>query len=709
MDSIFGDSTLSATQSAYPVFTGVWTNWSYGKIRGATLTLTQSNGNLLIAFVALFASMLAGHIWKIIRFGLHLWNTSPEAHDALYHQQQALLRNSSTAGSSAFTLMELAWAWRRSPRCWRFVPLIVFTIALAVGLALASGFSARVAIGNEVLISGNNCGMPINPQGVNTTFVLTSFSPLVADFATSAAVQASQCYTNNPGGITSPACKTFINPRLVGNVDRNATCPFGDLCRSKFDNIFFDTGLLDSHKDFGINAPEEERFSWRQTMHCAVLRTDGHQNLVNISQDRSYIQYLYGDKPGSNFTYLASNDSDYLSRTVADSTAFADYTIGTFSALFTNGTLQQLSSFNPIPQLRNSGGDIYIYFLSANGVLFSQKTLDPWYQATHKLGTIGFLASNGSSVGGLVDLYGQDYPGSPLACTQKRQICTATPGSPQQNHCTPLGAWADTWGMAFINATDKASYDRLSWSLSSPDSYFASLSTVVAVLGGQSLLSRRSLSQGFQGPLPDDQWKLDLEYWRNIEMASWSKAFVQAATGLPSSYSEKWIRRPMNKAEVQLCQSQKIISTSHISFSVLGLSLLLAGGLLVVSVSLSIEHIARFLQRYAKLHPYSRLEWVSNGTLQLQRLAHEELGFGEWTGADETVPTTASHTQLARLDISDLRHPRLLQHSGRKEESRPSCPTNSESDAEEELIIMTEQTEMIPPSQIYQAGARGAR
>lgn len=72
-----------------------------------------------------------------------------------------------------------------------------------------------------------------------------------------------------------------------------------------------------------------------------------------------------------------------------------------------------------------------------------------------------------------------------------------------------------------------------------------------------------------------------------------------------------------------------------------------------------IEPIARFVQTRAKLNQYSRLEWSTNGTFQLQRLAHEELGIGEWDAADEEIPTTKSHTDLAPLDISDLKHPRL--------------------------------------------------
>lgn len=39
------------------VHLGVWTNWSRGSIMGATLTLDQSHGNLLIALTAIFIGM----------------------------------------------------------------------------------------------------------------------------------------------------------------------------------------------------------------------------------------------------------------------------------------------------------------------------------------------------------------------------------------------------------------------------------------------------------------------------------------------------------------------------------------------------------------------------------------------------------------------------------------------------------------------------
>jgi len=50
--AIMDDS--SATEPVSQVYTGVWTNWSRGKVNGSTITLTRNDANLLIAFLAFF-------------------------------------------------------------------------------------------------------------------------------------------------------------------------------------------------------------------------------------------------------------------------------------------------------------------------------------------------------------------------------------------------------------------------------------------------------------------------------------------------------------------------------------------------------------------------------------------------------------------------------------------------------------------------------
>ena len=103
---------------------------------------------------------------------------------------------------------------------------------------------------------------------------------------------------------------------------------------------------------------------------------------------------------------------------------------------------------------------------------------------------------------------------------------------------------------------------------------------------------------------------------------------------------------------------QKIRSDAITSFSILGLGILLGLGGLVILVSMTIDSLAGWVGKRLGIGNYQRLEWVSNGTLQLQRLAHEELGCGSWTGED--FPITTADESLALLDISEPDHPKLM-------------------------------------------------
>lgn len=72
------------------------------------------------------------------------------------------------------------------------------------------------------------------------------------------------------------------------------------------------------------------------------------------------------------------------------------------------------------------------------------------------------------------------------------------------------------------------------------------------------------------------------------------------------------------------------------------------------------QPLLKRFERRSSSRKYQRLEWNSNETLQLQRMAHEAVGAGSWTDAAETVPTTAEGELLATINTSDETHPRLL-------------------------------------------------
>jgi hypothetical protein len=57
------------------------------------------------------------------------------------------------------------------------------------------------------------------------------------------------------------------------------------------------------------------------------------------------------------------------------------------------------------------------------------------------------------------------------------------------------------------------------------------------------------------------------------------------------------------------------------------------------------------------------MEWQTNATLQLQRLAHEASGYGNWPKADGQIPVTQTGDKLAILDTGNPNHPRLRRAS----------------------------------------------
>lgn len=74
------------------------------------------------------------------------------------------------------------------------------------------------------------------------------------------------------------------------------------------------------------------------------------------------------------------------------------------------------------------------------------------------------------------------------------------------------------------------------------------------------------------------------------------------------------------------------------------------------------EPVLHARRRRRKHGEYANLEWITNGTLQLHRLAHED-GERRWDGSTDTVPTTEPDVLLTSLNIADLKHPILSRPS----------------------------------------------
>ena len=86
---------------------------------------------------------------------------------------------------------------------------------------------------------------------------------------------------------------------------------------------------------------------------------------------------------------------------------------------------------------------------------------------------------------------------------------------------------------------------------------------------------------------------------------------------------------------------------------------------LIIGISYALEPIWAWSHKRYNYQRYAYLEWITNGSLQLHRQAHEDPGESQWTDCDRNIPITKPDVHLANLDISDPRHPFLAKHYDR--------------------------------------------
>lgn len=74
-------------------------------------------------------------------------------------------------------------------------------------------------------------------------------------------------------------------------------------------------------------------------------------------------------------------------------------------------------------------------------------------------------------------------------------------------------------------------------------------------------------------------------------------------------------------------------------------------------ISAVLEPILHLLYKYYGFQQYQEVEWITSNSLQLHRLAQEELGHGEWIKCDDDIPITTGDTYLGTMKLDDYEHP----------------------------------------------------
>lgn len=278
-----------STQQIPNIYLGLWINWSHGPIRGSTLTLSSHNGGLLTAFLALFVAIAGGALWRITAFISHQVRAGQDVQDGLHHQQQVILRNTSSPGAALWQFTHLSYFWRQCAQrpIWRSIQFSFLALLNLVVLTAASLFSSQLTrvASDETLILSDNCGLWSLSEGLHTLTVHAQQYKNLRD-TTSAAGYARACYGENPDTLQ---CNHYVQEQIHSTANRNATCPFASgLCKMSDSAAYeLDTGPIDSHLHLGINTPEKDRVIYRRRETCAPLNTEEYFSTFNITESPS--------------------------------------------------------------------------------------------------------------------------------------------------------------------------------------------------------------------------------------------------------------------------------------------------------------------------------------------------------------------------------------------------------------------------------------
>ena len=214
------------------------------------------------------------------------------------------------------------------------------------------------------------------------------------------------------------------------------------------------------------------------------------------------------------------------------------------------------SGFDPIPELQRDDADTTIFFLSANDIAYLAPVDDPLYSAhVQAPTTLDDPAESGAQT-----FYYRDQPVGVLGCTQQFQFCN--PNLRGDTGCTPLSGYYSIFDNPNITdslwetAAQNSSFEHFTWAIGVFGFASTNIDEVVASLGISALLARNSLGVGLQGPLPNNQWELEVEHWIQASMALVQRTLLEQATGPFTQDVYPWLVKPQNAEDEAQCQKQ---------------------------------------------------------------------------------------------------------------------------------------------------------
>ena len=325
--------------------------------------------------------------------------------------------------------------------------------------------------------------------------------------------------------------------------------------------------------------------------------------------------------------------------------------------LFHSATEAPLESalWEPIPELVQTSADLTLIFLAPNSIKYTYPNNDPFFGAN-------YYVELGSFNGVNLSYFSADEYVNVMACQDQYQYCN-------RNHpdkCTPLTGYQQAYA-AVLNSTT-LDFNTVQESVAARiilNSRTLSMYHSIGGRGAQALRVSETIQERNQmAQIPDNQWVVEVASWFGVSMARLQRSAVEYAA--PSLRKNEYpagayLQEPDGAISHAMCYSQKVgLVGDTLSFSVLGLVIILAVGGAAILLYLVLEPWVAWLQRREQGGSYRRVRWVMDDKMQVQRMMFEGAGMGgTWMNLNGAVPFTQSREVFADLYHIDFKQPRL--------------------------------------------------
>lgn len=308
----------------------------------------------------------------------------------------------------------------------------------------------------------------------------------------------------------------------------------------------------------------------------------------------------------------------------------------------TNPTVD--SNWAPIPALLKTTGDLTMIFISFNALRFEQPSYDPVFRATEELGDT-------TRQGEAVHWWDPNYYVSVVGCVDQHAMCNPDRGG----ICTPLGGSSD-----FLNASQNAQYGFTPNQQAvvlriANQAVFTSIFQALTGRGASALRAQETVNGLDQFPLSDTHWMVEVTSWFTTGLAHLQRGVLEYAQGPLNVGEGTYIWQPGDPFSRHMCRNQLVRSTEGtISFSLLGVGIILALGGFTVLLSFVLEPVVGLIQQKWRRGDYRRVSWTVDDKLQLQRALYQERGWGAWEDGHWGVPVCGKGETFGGQESAEL-------------------------------------------------------